>query len=49
MPRRNVEATWDTIPTSWENLLVPVWELFTFFVQAFGSAKTREYENIYKI
>ena len=48
MPRRNVEATWDTIPTTWENLLEPVWELFTFFVQTFSNAKTREYENIYR-
>ena len=48
MPRRNVEATWDTIPTPWENLLDPVWELFTFFVQTFGNVKTREYENVYK-
>ena len=48
MPRKNVEATWDTIPTAWENLLEPVWELFTFFVQTFGNVKTREYENIYR-
>ncbi len=48
MPSKNIEATWDSVTTSWENLLRPVWELFTFFVQTFGTVKKPEYENIYK-